>query len=113
MLVAKLPGSTYATAATNAGPSSATSPRSRPRDRSCSSVDSGSASSGGPTAVARAGAPPAGVTGEAGTSAHRRPEAERLWCAGVRRGLVQALVELPELGHQRPAATPGRLLLGD
>ena len=40
MLVAKLPGSMYATAATNAGPSSASRPRNGPRARRRRSADS-------------------------------------------------------------------------
>ena len=35
MFVAKLPGSTYATQATNAGPRMLIAPRSRPRDLAC------------------------------------------------------------------------------
>src|SRR5829696_9119149 len=115
MLVAKLPGSTYATAATNAGPSSATAPRSRPRERSAATPPSATGASAEAAArVAPAGSvDPAGARPVINASPDRRTEAQRLRCAGVRGRLVQPLVQRAELGHQRPAAAPGRLLLGD
>jgi hypothetical protein len=43
----------------------------------------------------------------------RRAKSHRLGHAGIRRGLMEPLIQGAVLGHQRRAAAPGRLLLGN
>src|SRR5262249_16117147 len=70
---------------------------------------------GGSRAGAAARYPPRGRRrgGVGGDLTQGRSEAERLRRAGVGRGLVQPLIQRAELGHQRAAAAPRGLLLGD
>ena len=42
-----------------------------------------------------------------------RTKSHRLRHAGIRRGLMESLIQGAVLGHQRRAAAPGRLLLGN
>src|SRR5689334_22484962 len=121
MLVAKLPGSTYATAAMNAGPrngSTARTPRRSPVSaRSAASMTRASPGRASSPSVTWRSSGIVPVTGSANSdrpaSADRGTKAERLRGAGVGGRLVQALVQRPVLGHQRRAAAPRRLLLGD
>src|ERR1044072_6209258 len=113
MLVAKLPGSMYATLATTAGPET-----TRPGRRGWGG---GRRKVLSPTGLrfstaATSPRPIRSVSRDwcrGGGSPDRWSETQRLRCAGVRRRLVQVLVERAELGHQRRAAAPRRLLLCD